>query len=186
MNEPPDTVDDIVAAWSRERPDLDVSPLAVLSRVSRLARHLDLARREVFTRHDLEAGEFDVLAALRRSGAPYEMSPGALCDETLVTSGTMTNRVDRLQGAGLVERQRAVDDRRGVRVLLTDAGRERVDSALTDLLDVERDLLAGLERQRWVDLSDQLRILVRPLENSPDQVRTTDGADGMPDSPNQA
>jgi DNA-binding MarR family transcriptional regulator len=181
-----DSVDAIVAAWSRERPDLDVSPLTVLSRVSRLARHLDLARRDVFARHGLDPGEFDVLAALRRSGAPYEMSPGALAEETLVTSGTMTNRVDRLQSAGLIDRQRAVDDRRGVRVRLTDAGRERVDAALVDLLEVEQSLLAELTPAQSADLAAHLRVLVAPIERSRDQMRTTDRAERVSDSAHEA
>src|SRR6187399_672741 len=93
-NPPSDEVDRLVAAWERERPDLDSSPMQVLSRVTRLARHLDLARREAFEAHDLETWEFDVLTALRRAGSPYQLSPGRLLRETMVTSGTMTNRVD--------------------------------------------------------------------------------------------
>jgi len=139
-----DEVDRIVLAWERERPDLDVRPLTVLSRVSRLARHLDLARRGAFARHDLETWEFDVLSALRRAGAPYRLSPGALLTQTLVTSGTMTNRIDRLVEHGLVERQPSPDDRRGVLVQLTDVGLARVDAAFADLLDVERNLLGDL------------------------------------------
>src|SRR3954467_1213853 len=91
-----DEVDELVEAWARERSDLDLAPVEVFSRISRLNRHLDLARRAAFTAHAIEAWEFDVLAALRRAGAPYELSPGRLLRETLVTSGTMTNRVDRL------------------------------------------------------------------------------------------
>src|SRR5215831_14639560 len=91
-----DEVDDLVAAWQAERPDLDVRPMQVLSRISRLAKHLDRERRAAFAAHDLETWEFDVLSALRRQGAPYELSPGALLRATLVTSGTMTNRIDRL------------------------------------------------------------------------------------------
>src|SRR3954469_3024026 len=98
---PVDDVDEIVAAWRRERPDLDVSPLEVLSRVSRLARPLDLARGSAFSEHLLDGWAFDVLSALRRAGEPYELSPGQLVQQTLVTSGTMTNRVDRLGGRGL-------------------------------------------------------------------------------------
>src|SRR6059058_6697504 len=90
-----DEVDRLIEAWRRERPDLDVAPLEVLSRVSRLARHLDRARGAAFSAHGLEPWEFDVLAALRRAGAPYELSPGQLTAEALVTSGTMTNRIDR-------------------------------------------------------------------------------------------
>ena len=96
-----DEVDRLVAAWARERPDLDVRPLEVLSRVTRLARHLDRARRTAFAAHGLETWEFDVLAALRREGKPYVLSPGQLISQTMVTSGTMTNRVDRLEHAGL-------------------------------------------------------------------------------------
>src|SRR5215218_6762229 len=98
-----DEVDRLVEAWRRARPDLDLDPLAVLSGVGRLSHHLDAARRQAFAEHGVEPWEFDVLAALRRAGAPYELSPGRLLKETLVTSGTMTNRVDRLASRGLVE-----------------------------------------------------------------------------------
>src|SRR5882724_12153604 len=118
-----DEVDDLVASWRAERPDLDVEPLQVLSRVSRLARHLDRARRAAFAAHGLEPWEFDVLSALRRQGPPYQLSPGALLHATLVTSGTMTNRIDRLAAAGLVSRHRDPQDRRGVLVALTERGR---------------------------------------------------------------
>src|SRR6478609_1343015 len=124
-----DEVDRIVVAWQRERPDLDVAPLEVLSRVSRLARHLDRARSAAFAEHGLESWEFDVLSALRRAGAPYELSPGQLVTQTLVTSGTMTNRVDRLTARELVQRLPDPRDRRGVIVRLTPAGRATVDDA---------------------------------------------------------
>ena len=87
-----DEVDDLIEAWERERSDLDLAPVAVFSRISRLARRLDLARRDAFTKHGIEPWEFDVLAALRRAGAPYELSPGRLLRETLVTSGTTPQR----------------------------------------------------------------------------------------------
>ncbi|KGM13956.1 MarR family winged helix-turn-helix transcriptional regulator [Cellulomonas bogoriensis] len=159
-----DEVDRIVEAWQRERPDLDVAPLAVLSRVSRLARHLDHARRGAFARHELELWEFDVLSALRRAGEPYQLSPGALVTQTLVTSGTMTNRIDRLAARGLVERLPAPADRRGVLVRLTAAGRTRVDGALEDLLRVERGLLGGLAVEDRETLATLLRVLVAPFD----------------------
>ena len=155
-----DVVDEIVASWRRERPDLDVAPLAVLSRVSRLARHLDHARRAAFARHALELWEFDVLSALRRAGEPYQLSPGALVTQTMVTSGTMTNRIDRLTERGLVERLPAPADRRGVLVRLTGTGRERVDAALEDLLDVESRLLGALPEDDRYTLADLLRRVV--------------------------
>ena len=143
-----DEVDDLVAAWQAERPDLDVQPMQVLSRISRLARHLDRERRSAFAAHDLESWEFDVLAALRRQGAPYELSPGALLRATMVTSGTMTNRIDRLEQAGLVRRRPDPQDKRGVLVTLTAAGQSRVDATLADLLEKEQALLAGLDREQ--------------------------------------
>ena len=134
-----DDVDQVIAAWSRERPDLDLAPLAVLSRVNRLARRLDRARDVAFARHELAVWEFDVLVALRRTGPPYRLTPGQLLAETLVTSGTMTNRIDRLETRGLVVREPVADDRRGTWVALTDDGRSRVDGAFIDLLAEERE-----------------------------------------------
>ena len=154
-----DEVDRIVAAWRRERPDLDVEPLSVFSRISRLARHLDRARRGAFARHELETWEFDVLSALRRAGDPYRLSPGTLVAQTLVTSGTMTNRIDRLERRGLVERHRSPDDRRGVLVQLTSSGRLRVDAAMSDLLDVETRVLDALPATERPRLADLLRTL---------------------------
>lgn len=161
-----DEVDRLVAAWGRERPDLDVRPLEVLSRVTRLARHLDRARRSAFAAHGLESWEFDVLAALRRAGKPYALSPGRLLEQTLVTSGTMTNRVDRLQDRGLVERLPDLTDRRGVRVRLTPKGRQRVDAAFADLLDRERELLADLSEDDQQLLATLLRRLVAPFDDA--------------------
>ena len=163
---PEDDVDRIVSAWRRERPELDVTPLEILSRVSRLARRLDLARGTAFAEHGLDGWEFDVLSALRRAGAPYELSPGQLIAETLVTSGTMTNRVDRLLTRGFVERQPDPRDRRGVIVRLTAEGMQTVDAALDDLLAHERDLLAELPQSERTSLATHLRVLLAPFETS--------------------
>lgn len=164
---PRDEVDDLVAAWHRERPDLDVSPLEVLSRVTRLARHLDRARGQAFSRHGLETWEFDVLAALRRSGEPYRLSPGRLLQQTLVTSGTMTNRIDRLAARGLVERHPSLDDRRSVMVQLTEAGATKVDAALIDLLAHERAILADLDSDDRASLTGVLRRMLLPFDRGP-------------------
>ncbi len=161
-----DEVDRIVAAWGRERPDLDTAPLEVLSRVTRLARHLDLARRGAFARHGLETWAFDVLSALRRAGEPYQLSPGVLLTQTLVTSGTMTNRIDRLVEHGLVRRRPSPGDRRGVFVELTPAGLQQVDAAMEDLLASERRLLHGLSGQERSTLASLLRVLVVPFDEA--------------------
>lgn len=156
----PDEVDRIVAAWRRERPDLDVAPLEVLSRVTRLARHLDRARRSAFARHDLETWEFDVLSALRRAGVPYELSPGALLTKTLVTSGTMTNRIDRLEDHGLVSRHPSPGDRRGVLVRLTTTGLAKVDAAMADLVAEEHTILGTLDPAQRDALAALLRTVL--------------------------
>jgi len=157
-----DEVDRIVDSWSRERPDLDFAPLQVLSRVGRLSRHLERARRTAFAASELESWEFDVLSALRRAGAPYQLSPKALLQQTLVSSGTMTNRIDRLVERELVERRTDPNDGRGILVVMSPLGQERVDNAISQLLEseaelldalapTERDALAGLLRKLSLD-----------------------------------
>ena len=159
-----DEVDLILAAWARELPDVDVTPLGSLSRISRLAKHLDRARKDAFAAHELEVWEFDVLAALRRQGRPYVLSPGELIRATLSTSGTMTNRVNRLEARGLVIRLPNHDDRRGVLVKLTDEGRDRVQQALADLLAYERTVLSAIEPAERLELATVLRRLLAPFE----------------------
>jgi len=154
-----DEVDRIVRAWSAERPDLDFAPLQVLSRVGRLSRHLDRARRAAFAASALESWEFDVLSALRRAGAPYRLSPKDLLRQTLVSSGTMTNRIDRLLARGLVERRTDPRDGRGVLVELTERGLERADAAISELLAAEADLLRGLSDDDQHRLAGLLRRL---------------------------
>lgn len=153
-----------MAAWRRERPDLDVEPLEVLSRVSRLARHLELARREALEQLALPQWQFDVLTALRRAGAPYEMTPGELMAETLVTSGTMTHRVDQMAMAGLVSRQPDPSDGRVVRVRLTAKGRRAVDGSLANLLERERALLGRLTAPERARLASLLRTLLEGFD----------------------
>jgi DNA-binding MarR family transcriptional regulator len=155
-----DEVDEIVAAWRRERPDLDVAPLEVLSRISRLADVLDDRRADAFVGHGLQAHEFDVLSVLRRSGEPFERTAGELAALTHVTSGTMTSRLDRLVARGLVTRRQDPADGRLVRVRLTAAGRERVDAAFAQLLCSEQELLATLDGGHAAALADSLRSLL--------------------------
>ena len=159
-----DEVDRLIAAWKRERPDLDLSPLAVLSRITRIARHLDIARRDAFA--DLENWGFDVLAALRRAGAPHQLSPGQLMQETMVTSGTMTNRLDRLEELQLITREQDPDDGRGSLVTLTKSGMRAVDAALESLLENERELLGSLTAKDRELLADLLSKLVTEFDEN--------------------
>jgi DNA-binding MarR family transcriptional regulator len=154
-----DEVDRIVEDWSRERPDVDFAPLQVLSRVGRLSKHLDRARRQAFAASGLEPWEFDVLAALRRAGAPYQLSPKALLQQTLVSSGTMTNRIDRLVERRLVERRTDPHDGRGVLVVMTGRGTEAVDDAISELVAGEAELLEGISKADQERLAALLRKL---------------------------
>jgi DNA-binding MarR family transcriptional regulator len=162
-----DEVDEIVAAWQHERPDLDVEPLQVLSRLDRLAGVLGERRAAIFARHDLRQHEFDVLAALRRAGEPFELTAGELAARTHVTSGTMTSRLDGLTERGLLTRASDRVDGRLVRVALTPAGRVIVDAAFEALLDAERELLTPLPADTLTRLAAALRALLARAEVRP-------------------
>lgn len=161
-----DEVDGIVAAWQRERPDLDVSPLQVMSRLDRLAGVLGERRAEVFAVHGLRRHEFDVLAALRRAGEPFQLTAGELALRTYVTSGTMTSRLDGLTARGLVRRSPDTVDGRLVVVALTPTGREILDRAFGALLEVERELLRPLAPDSIGPLAAALRGLLARAESS--------------------
>lgn len=140
----PDQVETILEQWREQRPDLDTSPVAVFGRISRIERHKSTALRSVYQRHGCDAGEYDVLAALRRSGPPHRLTPTRLSDAVLVNTATMTERLSRLEQRGLVLRTRSEHDRRSVSVELTPAGREVIDAAATDLVATEAHLLQAL------------------------------------------
>jgi DNA-binding MarR family transcriptional regulator len=156
---PRDSVDDIVDAWERERPEIDFAPMKVLSRVWRLSKHLDRTRRAAFVTSELESWEFDVLSALRRAGSPFQLSPKSLLEQTLVSSGTMTNRIDRMAQRGLVERRTDPNDGRGILVSMTEDGRRRVDTAITELVTAEAELLARLSKADQERIASLLRKL---------------------------
>lgn len=144
---PLDHVARIQAEWARERPDLDVSPQGVIGRLHRLAGHLTEQLLVVYRRFGLSEGDFDVLATLRRAGEPFERAPGELAQFTMVTTGAMTKRVDRLERDGLVTRRRSTTDGRGRVVALTPAGRELIDAAFTEHMHNERRLLDELSTE---------------------------------------
>jgi DNA-binding MarR family transcriptional regulator len=135
------------------------------SRVLRLARHLELARRDVLASRELDTWEYDVLAALLAAGSPYELSPGALVTETQVASGTMTNRVDRLSRRGYVTREPDPDDRRGVLVRLTVSGRKKIDVVAADLAEAEALAWQRLGARKTEQLDAAVTELIAHLEN---------------------
>ncbi|GAA3546654.1 MarR family transcriptional regulator [Amycolatopsis ultiminotia] len=164
MTEPLDHVARIQAEWARERPDLDVSPQGVIGRLHRVAALLTDRLCVVYHRHGLSEGEFDVLAALRRAGDPFERAPGELASFTMVTTGAMTKRLDRLERAGLLARRPSASDGRGRVVALTPAGRDLIDEAFADHMRNERRLLNDLAAAEADRLQDLLTAWLARLE----------------------
>ncbi|MGW7276102.1 MarR family winged helix-turn-helix transcriptional regulator [Streptomyces sp. NPDC054864] len=161
-----DRVARIQADWRRERPDLDVSPQGVIGRLHRLAAHLTEELSLVYGRYGLSEGEFDVLCALRRAGEPYERAPGELAAHTMVTTGAMTKRLDRLERSGLVTRRRSDDDQRGRIVALTPPGRALIDQAFTDHMRNERRVLSLLTPAETQALEGLLITWISHVENT--------------------
>lgn len=159
-----DHVDHIAGQWASERPDLDVSALALVGRLLRLAHLADARLSEGIAPHDLQPGWFDLLAALRRSGPPYELNPTDLMRTTLLSSGGITKRIDRLADAGLVERRPDPADGRGTRVRLTRRGRSVIDRALETHVANEEALLRPLTGAERKQLDGLLRKLLAALD----------------------
>jgi len=164
-----DAVDLILEQWARERPDLDCSPMGIIGRISQLQREVHLAQRATFARHGLDVPSFDVLAALRRAGPPYQLTPTVLMRTALVTSGAITQRLDRLEEKGLITRERSEDDGRAVVVTLTDAGWKALEETLPDHLETEQRLLVGLSADDRMQLADLLRRFLVSLGRLPER-----------------
>lgn len=159
-----DRVDRILAQWHRERPDLDVSAMGLLGRLGRLSTHIGREIEKTFAERGLSSSSFDVLATLRRSGPPFRLSPGDLLATTMVSSGTMTNRIDQLEKAGLVERLDNPDDRRGVIIALTEEGLKRVDEAATAHVSNQQRVVAELSPEERANLDALLRKYLAAFE----------------------
>lgn len=160
-----DPVDTILAQWQRERPDLDAAPMSVIGRMARISKHLERSIQTTISEFELTPGEFDVLATLRRSGHPYQLSPTDLFNAMMVSSGTMTHRIDRLERAEWVKRISDPNDRRGTLILLTNEGLNLIDRAvaahvanahhlLRDLEASEREMLARLLRKLLISFEE--------------------------------
>ena len=159
-----DHVSTVVEQWGAERPELDVSPLLVIGRIHRIALALTPELVEVYARHGLGEGDFDVLATLRRQGTPYALTPGELGERTMVTSGAVTKRVDRLAAKGLVERRASSTDGRSRSVVLTAEGHRVIDAAMDEHVANEARLLAGLEPEERAALAGLLGRLAATLD----------------------
>ena len=165
MNRRTDHVDEILAQWQRERPDLDASPIGVVGRVSRLARYLEANLKPIFDAHGIASGEFDVLVTLRRSGEPYQLTPTALFKSVMLSSGAMTNRLNHLEEAGLITRQPDPDDRRGSLVTLTAKGLDLINRVMGDHVRNEKELVSTLTAGERATLTDLLRKLLVRFED---------------------
>ncbi|OKI22586.1 MarR family transcriptional regulator [Streptomyces sp. CB03911] len=163
-----DHVDKLLEQWRRERPDLDVSPMAVIGRLKRLTRLIEAELRRTFAEHGLDPASFDVLATLRRSGPPYRLTPAELMRTSMVTSGAVTQRLDRLEARGLVTRTPSETDGRVVHVALTADGRTLIDQALPDHVANEHRLLSGLTAAQRDGLAETLRDLLESLGDASD------------------
>lgn len=161
-----DFVDTILAQWHKERPELEVGPMATLGRLKRLNQHLMRGMEQTFAAYGLTAGGFDVLATLRRSGPPHALSPGSLMASTMVTSGTMTHRVDQLKKAGLIERVRNPEDGRGYLICLSAKGHSLIDAAVTAHVETQAQLIAALTNEQCAQLDELLRQFLQGFERS--------------------
>ena len=160
-----DHVDRILEQWNRERPDLDVAPMGLLGRIARLRTHLAREVEQTLAAHGLNSATFDVLATLRRSGPPYALSPGDLLATTMVSSGTMTNRLDQLEKAGLVARTHNPEDRRSVIIALTEKGRTVVDEAVAAHVANQHRLVESLSSEERKQLDGLLRTFLGHFED---------------------
>jgi DNA-binding MarR family transcriptional regulator len=159
-----DSVDMILQQWRHERPDFDVTPMGIIGRISRIERLIDEQMKAACSKFKLERWGFDVLASLRRAGKPYQLTPTQLYNSLLLTSGAMTNRIDRLETAGLVERLRDPADRRGILVSLTKDGLKLIDKAVAMHMEVETAMLSSFSSKDREKFAELLRTLLQDLE----------------------
>ncbi|MFA0439075.1 transcriptional regulator [Vibrio sp. 10N.286.49.C2] len=152
-----DAVDRVVAQWAKEKPDLETEPMAMMGRMMRLAKYMENQVAEVHKKYDLKMGEFDVLATLRRSGTPYQLTPSELIDSMMLTSGAMTNRLDKLESKGYISRAHSEEDRRSVRVKLTCGGLVLIDKMIEEHVDVQRELVQSLSKPQKKNVNQLLK-----------------------------
>ncbi|CAE6899968.1 MarR family winged helix-turn-helix transcriptional regulator [Vibrio alginolyticus] len=159
-----DAIDRVVEQWFKEKPELDTQPMAIMGRLMRIAKYMETRVAELHKQYDLKMGEFDVLATLRRSGAPYRLTPSALIDSMMLTSGAMTNRLDKLEKKGLISREHSKEDRRSVTVELTSEGLQLIDNLILEHVEVQHDFIRGLSDEEKVQVNKALKTLLPQFE----------------------
>ncbi|WP_394156060.1 MarR family winged helix-turn-helix transcriptional regulator [Vibrio campbellii] len=159
-----DAIDRVVSQWAKEKPELDTEPMAIMGRLMRIAKHMENHVAELHKRYDLKMGEFDVLATLRRSGKPYRLTPSELISSMMLTSGAMTNRLDKLEKKGLIAREHSKEDRRSVTVELTAKGFELIDSLIEQHLQAQHELMGSLSSAEKGQVNQALKLLLPQCE----------------------
>lgn len=159
-----DAIDRVVEQWVKEKPDLDTQPMAIMGRLIRIAKHMETRVADLHKQYDLKMGEFDVLATLRRAGAPYRLTPSALIDSMMLTSGAMTNRLDKLEKKGLISREHSREDRRSVTVELTPEGLLLIDKLILEHVEVQHGFISGLSEEEMLQLNKALKTLLPRFE----------------------
>ncbi|MCL9777422.1 MarR family winged helix-turn-helix transcriptional regulator [Vibrio methylphosphonaticus] len=152
-----DAVDRVVTQWAKEKPELETEPMAMMGRMMRLAKYMETQVAEVHKKYDLKMGEFDVLATLRRSGSPYQLTPSELINSMMLTSGAMTNRMDKLESKGYISRTHSKEDRRSVRVKLTDEGLVLIDKMMEEHVEVQQTLVKSLSKPQKKNINQLLK-----------------------------
>ena len=159
-----DAIDRLVTQWAREKPELDTEPMAIMGRLLRVAKYMENEVAQLHKQYDLTLGEFDVLATLRRSGEPFQLTPSELIDSMMLTSGAMTNRLDKLTSKGLIIRQNNQSDRRSLPVQLTKQGVLLIDRVVEEHVVIQRQLVKGLSQEQKKQISQNLKCLMYELE----------------------
>ncbi|MDN3678784.1 MarR family transcriptional regulator [Vibrio tapetis subsp. quintayensis] len=159
-----DAVDKIIGQWAIEKPELETKPMALIGRLLRLSKHIETKLSEFHKSYDLKMGEFDVLATLRRSGSPYRLTPSALMNTMMLTSGAMTNRLDKLESKGLIIRSHSKEDRRSVSVELSKDGYELIDDMMKNYVQIQQELVSDLSLESSRELDQYLKLWLNQFE----------------------
>ncbi|MCG9629308.1 MULTISPECIES: MarR family transcriptional regulator [Vibrio] len=159
-----DAIDRVVEQWAKEKPDLETEPMAIMGRVMRIAKYMETQVADLHKQYDMKLGEFDVLATLRRSGKPYRLTPSELIGSMMLTSGAMTNRLDKLEAKGLISREHSKEDRRSVSVKLTKSGLTLIDEMMTEHVEMQKKLVKTLSASQKKNTNQLLKTWLSAYE----------------------
>ncbi|MEL0607518.1 MarR family transcriptional regulator [Vibrio echinoideorum] len=159
-----DAIDRVVEQWAKEKPELETEPMAMMGRIMRIAKYMETQVAELHKKYDMKLGEFDVLATLRRSGKPYRLTPSELIGSMMLTSGAMTNRLDKLEAKGLISREHSKEDRRSVSVQLTKDGLILIDQMMTEHVETQKKLVKSLSASQKKNTNQLLKIWLSAYE----------------------